>query len=182
MWLKISLIIFIVNNSIPTTKEAIVFENTLKQYASYVGVELAVTRRNIKDRMCERRYSTWEQSLEYYYCMKRYTRQKKGQFNMFVKSAYVTYEGAIRWERGGGRGALCVKKHGGISFIVFRSTDPLPSAVSASHELFHNLGATHQEIDPDEIMYPAFFSDRINAHGGMTVGSKTKAEIQDCNK
>ena len=170
--IRIILFIFIVNNSITNKQEKLVFEKTIQSYARQVGVDLQVKRKKINDRFCTR-YSEPSQMSAQYQCYKRYAKQKKGQLNLFVREPYQKLYG-------GGLGAICVRKSGGIALVAYRNFQPLSSAVSAAHEVFHNLGASHEEQDINEIMYPYYSSERINANGGMTVGQQTREQIGGC--
>ena len=170
---------WVVNYSVPTVNEQLTFAAVLKQYAGYVGIDLQVSRRSLKDRYCER-WATWDDKYNQYNCYKRYIREKRGQWNMFVRSPYITAEGA---RLGGGLGAICLKNHyKGLSLVAYRSEQQLSSGMTGSHELFHNAGADHQTTDRNEIMYPYFNSVEINKHGGMTVSDNTKHQIEECLK
>ena len=178
MWIKIALIMWVVNSSVPTTNEQVVFASVLKKYCSYVGIDLQIARRPLNDRYCER-WSLWEDRYNQYNCYKRYVREKKGQWNMFVRNPYITDGNRL----GGGLGAICIKNHSkGLSLVAYRSEQPLPSAITGVHETFHNAGADHQTVDPNEIMYPYFNSVSINSNGGMTIGEGTKQSIRECLK
>ncbi len=178
----VTLIVFILNNSIPTEPEKAAYVNTIKQYASQAGVELKVRIIPLKERTCTKRYPAFEQRFKQYYCLQgRYMRFKKKQLNLFVREPFYRYEGAIAWQKGGGLGAVCVKDLPfGIGVAAYQPIHPMVSAVVASHEVFHMLGAGHQENDIKQIMSPGYFPDLVEQWGGMEVGQKTKDEIATC--
>ena len=200
MFLKMYLIVVILNGAIDTKADINLFNSTLRKYAAYVGVDLQITVRNRKDRKCTKGFHHWDNVYKQLDCYRAaYPKEKfskdleKLPFTnlLIVRKEFREKDETGRlWTRGGGIGDLCyigrTDNPIGVTAYSKSKWEPQLKLIAAAligfHELLHNWCEGHisQHGDPKNLMYPGFFDDILRKYGfeAYYISEDTKKNVQ----
>lgn len=182
-----TIVVFILVQSGITVKQARYINSVDASYASQMGVELSLRKViKLRSRKCVKGFNVWDKKLHQYQCLRQYTRLSI-DLNQYIRHSYTSYfenvvGGMTAFQHTGGIGGVCVAKSSGISVVSCDPEHLLVCGLVAAHETAHNLGAQHQTIDPNGLMYPVYSNSKIESFGGARVEQSTIDGVKECLK